>query len=392
MMSADPRPCVAFFHWLFLGYTETFLYQQLKRLSRYRPAVFALKTENLDRFPHEPIYLPDPLPENRVAANLRWLLHKAYVPGWDAILRRERAQVIHAHYGPVGLRAALVKRRLGIPLVTSFYGFDVGVLERPLARENLRAWPLYVTLPRVLWREGDLFLALSGTMRDDLVRLGCPAEKIHIQPNGVDLARFAPRERPERPGCVVAMCGWEVEKKGFAYGFRAVRQAIDQGADLRVRWLGVHGPLRQSLLDLIRELGLSERVEVLDERADPAELFASADLILAPSVTDARGNKEGVPTVLVEASASGLPAVASRHAGIPEIVEDGASGLLFPERDVEGLTSGLLRLARDPALRRTFGERARQRAAASYDAAKIALRLEELYDQVAAPYRARRGW
>lgn len=383
---------VAVLHDRFLGYTETFLYHPLTRLRRWEPVVFAHRAENLDRFPWPDLHLPGRLPRPALLGQAVRLARQAYVPSWTDVMRARGVSVLHAQFGPVGLMALGFKLRLKLPLVTSLYGFDVGILERPDAKENRASWPVYVRAHRALWRLGDRFLVLSEAMKEDVVRLGCPAEKIRVHPNGVDLSRFRPVDRSGRGGpMVVAMCGWEVEKKGFEYGFRAVRRALDRGADLRVRWLGVHGPLRPPLLALVGELGLADRVEVLDERAEPRALMESADVILCPSVTDRRGNKEGVPTVLVEAAACGVPAVASRHAGIPSVVEDGVTGILCAERDVDGLAAGLLRLAADPSFRRELGARARRKVERELDATLLAARLEEHYDELRAASRGRRG-
>ena len=382
------KPSVAFIHNLFLGYTETFLYQQLVRFQRYRPVVFAKTMENQERFPwSQPLYLPSPVSAG-LCAPIQRAVRQLYIADWMKGMREQRIKIIHAHYGPNGIWALPYKLRLGVPLVTSFYGFDVGILEQPDSPRNKRAWPIYVRAPKLLWQTGDLFLALSGLMRDDMIRLGCPAEKIRVQPNGIDLERFQLLDRRGKTGpLTVAMCGWEVEKKGFEFGFLALKKAIDRGANLKMRWLGVHGPLRPELLVKIQELGLQDKVEVMNEREDPKQLFASADIMLCPSITDSRGNKEGVPTVLVEASASGLPSVASRHAGIPEIVLEQESGFLYPERDVEGLADGLVRLASDEALRLRMGERARARAEQTYNARLISVRLESYYDELIAARR-----
>jgi colanic acid/amylovoran biosynthesis glycosyltransferase len=187
------------------------------------------------------------------------------------------------------------------------------------------------------------------------------------------------------------MCGREVEKKGFIHGFRAVKRACAAGADLRVRWLPAPGPLGASLRAAILELGLSPLVEVLDSTTDPAVIMRESDLMLCPSVTAANGDKEGVPTVLVEAAAAGLPAVASLHAGIPEIVAEGVSGLLYPEGDEEGLADGLVRLASDAALRARMGEAARRKAEDTYDGRKLTARLESYYDELREAARPRRS-
>lgn len=381
---AQDRTAVGFVLGSAFAFTETFLVNQMRSLRRYRPLTLCTRIVNEARFPwDEPRVLARRHPP-RIAQALSPLHGRAPLdPAWREAIVAHKAAVLHGQYGPNGLIAAVYGRKLGLPVVTSFYGGDIGYLLDP--KPHLRTHWHYVLGRGALFRGTDLVLALSGAMRDDLVRVGCPPEKIRVHPNGVDLARFRPAPRPEREGpLTVVMCGREAEKKGFEYGFRAVQRARAEGADLRVRWLTAPGPLGAPLRALIEELGLGAYVEILNPSTDPAGVFREGDLMLCPSVTAADGDKEGVPTVLVEAAASGLPSVASRHAGIPEIVIDGESGLLYPERDVEGLAAGLVRLAADRALRARMGEAARKKVEETYDAGRLAERLEQHYDALRA--------
>ncbi|MDI1483766.1 glycosyltransferase [Polyangium sp. y55x31] len=391
MSGQDPaRPAVAFLLGTAFSFTETFLFNQMRSLTRYRAITLCHRVANEERFPWtEPRFLGRGHP-SRLGQAFRPLHGRlALDPAWMQALAETRATVLHGQFGTNGLVAAVYGKKLGLPVVTSFYGGDVGILLEP--QKHLRRYWHYILGRRALFEGSDLVLVLSTAMRDDLVRLGCPASKLAIHPNGVDLERFSPVPRADRKGPLsVVMCGREIEKKGFSYGFRAVHRARAAGADLRVRWLPAPGPLGASLRALIEDLGLGPHVEILDPKTDPAVVMRESDLMLCPSVTAADGDKEGVPTVLVEASGTGLPAVASRHAGIPEIVVDGESGLLYAERDEEGLAAGLVRLAKDPVLRARMGEAARKKALATYDARKLAVTLEAHYDalRALAPRRA----
>jgi glycosyltransferase involved in cell wall biosynthesis len=376
------RPAVAYLLWTYLGFTETFLYRQMRSLERYRGLVLCARLANADRFPWDgPVAVSVRQPHRALCAVRPLHRFAPLDPAWCKAIARQGARVLHAQYGPNGLLASAYASRFGLPLVTSFYGYDVGYLEAAL--QHLRTHWHYMLGRAALFSSSRVVLALSRAMRDDLVRLGCPPDKIRVHPNGVDLRRFAPVPRADRGGPVtVVLCGRADEKKGFEYGFRALRRARDAGANLRARWLIAPGPLEASLRALIDDLGLGPHVEILDPTGDPAALMASGDIILAPSVTAKSGDKEGVPTVLVEAAASGLPAVGSRHAGIPEVVIDGESGFLYGERDVQGLAAGLMTLASDRDLRIRMGEAACRLAAATYDAGKLARRLEEVYDDL----------
>jgi colanic acid/amylovoran biosynthesis glycosyltransferase len=116
--------------------------------------------------------------------------------------------------------------------------------------------------------------------------------------------------------------------------------------------------------------------------------YDDSDVLLAPSVTDAAGDKEGIPVTLMEAMASGLPVVSSRHSGIPELVAHGVSGLLAPERDVEALASALSTLAESPALARRLAIHARETVVAEFDRRTLEGRLEKMYRALAENGRA----
>jgi colanic acid/amylovoran biosynthesis glycosyltransferase len=371
-------PSVAHLVGEYLGYTETFLDRQFRAHRRYEPWIYAGKATQLARFPTDRLTT---LPTGWAVRAWTRLAGTSWNPWFLPLMRRRGTRVVHAHYGTTAVAALPFVWREHWPLVASFYGFDVAYLRA--MRHHPRHW-YYGALAPLLFRSAGRLLVLSRTMRDELVALGAPPERVEIHRNGVDTNLFRPAPvgvEPAEPA--VLMCGWEVEKKGFTFGFEALARARRPGRRFRILFHTARpGPLRQVLERTIVRLGLDDIVERVPPEAPPAEVMRRASLILAPSVVAADGDREGVPTVLVEAAASGLPAVASRHAGIPEIVLDGQTGLLCPERDVGALAGALERVLDDPALRRRLGEAARAHAVAGWDAGPLAVRREEIYDEV----------
>jgi colanic acid/amylovoran biosynthesis glycosyltransferase len=145
------------------------------------------------------------------------------------------------------------------------------------------------------------------------------------------------------------------------------------------------GPERAHLEQVIRELSLGGRVKLLGwkSRQEVAALFHNTHCMLTPSVTADNGDQEGTPAVLMEAMASAVPVVSTLHAGIPEVVEHGVSGLLVPERDPEALTGALQQLAESADLRGRMGDAGRARIAERHDIGKLNDRLYQLYRQIA---------
>lgn len=138
-------------------------------------------------------------------------------------------------------------------------------------------------------------------------------------------------------------------------------------------WLVGDGPLQPAVERLVKEKGLEEKVLFLGIRDDVPKLLADSDVFILPS------DWEGVPLTVLEAMAAGKPVIATAVGGVPELVEDGATGVLVPPRDPEALAQGILRLVKDPDLRRRMGKAARERALEHFDISRTAREYEALY-------------
>ena len=199
---------------------------------------------------------------------------------------------------------------------------------------------------------------------------------------GIDLGQFTIGVR-DSARVEVVMVGRLVEKKGFEYGLQAFARVAKSHPNTFLTIVG-DGPRRRSLEQLTAALGLGDRVTftgVLASRAVSEQLRRS-DVLLAPSVTGRDGNREGSPMTVKEGSASQVVPVSTFHAGIPEIVEDGATGFLVNERDVDGLADRLARLVRDQHLRAHMGRAARAKMEREFDNRVQVDELERLYDRV----------
>jgi glycosyltransferase involved in cell wall biosynthesis len=304
-----------------------------------------------------------------------WALRSAA----STLLRETRYDVVHVHW--VVPSAALIQdivRAHGAPLVVSLHGSDVFVAERlaparALARQALRA--------------AGAVTACSGDLRERALRLGALPERTRTVPYGVDAAAFSPdvpsadmRRRlgvPEGAVLVLAV-GRLVEKKGFAWLVAAAAQAP-----------GVHvvvagdGDLRRDLEEKARALGAPVSFAGALDRKDVASAMAAADVVAVPSIVDRAGNVDGLPNALLEGLASGRAVVATRVAGIPDVVEDGQNGLLVPPGDEAALAAALRRLVAEPQTRSRLGIEARRRAEGRLSWRSAARAFEECYAQAA---------
>jgi glycosyltransferase involved in cell wall biosynthesis len=352
--------------------SERFIQDQAAALTRWRPLVVGLERKGE--------VMPQ-LREGMIAAEsagerlaFRWRGRGGRI---EAELRAARPALIHAHFGTDGLLVLPLARALGVPLITSLRGYDVTRSDGALLWSGRLSWMRYALGKKRLQGGGALFLSVSDALRRQAIARGYPEARTLTHYNGVDLDRFRPDVAPREPGLVLHV-GRLVEKKGTKVLIEAM--AGIAGANLAI--IG-DGPLRPALERQARELG--DRVRFLG--ALPADEVAQwmrrASVLAAPSVTAADGDAEGLPNVVVEAAASGLPVVGTNHSGIPEAIEDGNSGFLVAEGDSGALAARLAELLGSESLRSEMGIAARRLAERKFSRQLLTDRLEAIYDEVA---------
>jgi len=222
---------------------------------------------------------------------------------------------------------------------------------------------------RKLLRIVPLVLVRSRSIADRLMALDCPPEKIRLNRTGIPLDGFpyVLREVPGEGAWTIVQACRLVPKKGLATALRAFARFAQGFPNARFLIAG-EGPLRQELETLVQQLNLQKAVVFLGflSQIQLRELYERAHIFMHPSELPADSNQEGVPNSMLEAMASGLPVVATRHGGIPEAVTDGTNGLLVPERDDQGLADSLFKIARDPACWKAMGVSASETVASQF--------------------------
>lgn len=278
--------------------------------------------------------------------------------------------VYHAHFGTTATEWDFVPLVTDAAFVASFYGKDVSeAMTNSGAFDKLKDRVDYVTV-------------LSNAMAQELQDAGFNSDTIVKQPLAIDTDtfEFTPPDPaigydPVRISSVARL----TEKKGIRYALEAIAE-LSESYNIDYVIAG-DGPLRNDLKQRIKTLGLEDTVTLLGyvSQARVQQLLQESHLFLQPSVTAANGDKEGTPTVLLEAQATGLPVVSTYHAGIPEIVADGESGLLVPERDVDALVDAIQELLASPNEWQQMGESGREIVEATHSIPAAVERLETLY-------------
>ncbi len=365
-------PVVAVFRTALFNPTERFIQEQAAALTRWRPLLVGLerKGEILPAL-REGMILPASVAER--------LAFAATGRGGrvEAGLRAAGPKLIHAHFGTDGLKMLALAKALKLPLITHLRGYDVSLTRAALIASGRPTWSRYALQRGRLMRDGRLFLAVSDALRRKAVALGFPAARTRTHYNGVDLDRFQPGKRPRDPGTILHV-GRLVEKKGTA----DLIAALAGMSGVRLVVIG-EGPLRTQLQRQAGALGVKAQFLGPQDVGEVATWMRRATLLAAPSLTARDGDSEGLPNVVVEAAASGIPVVATRHSGIPEAVEDNETGFLVREGDRAGLAGRIGTLLDSADLRREMGFAARSLAMERFDRVRQAERLEAIYDEVA---------
>jgi colanic acid/amylovoran biosynthesis glycosyltransferase len=345
-----------------LSGSETFVRNHGAALPTWEPVYLgATKVDSPLALPSDEIAFPT-TPEGR-RAFLRLRL-TGESPRLRSVLTRLRPALVHAHFGG---DAWLISGSTRAPLVVTLHGHDVTRQPDSPGVRGLR----YRRNLRTVFDRAAVLLAVSGPIRDAAIRRGADPAKVRIHHTGVYVP---PLPAPVRPEWDVVFVGRFVAKKGVDDLLTALSM-LDRP---RALFIGA-GPLFEKMTAYAAELGVD--ATFLGELPS-TEVFrhvAASRMLVTPSRTAADGDSEGLPTTIIEAAALGIPAVSTRHSGIPEAVLDGRTGLLGPERDPAALAANITRLLTDEDLRRRLGRAAREHVEAHFDLRKQSVLLEEIY-------------
>lgn len=353
-----------------LPYSETFIYDQVKHAQKFVPHVLArgLNPANVN-FPYDKV--------TSLSAVERMLYYAALPSSKFAnVIRESGAQFIHAHFGTNGALIAATARKTKRPLIVTLHGVDVGILMNSHIPVD---YLFYKRTYKRMFETAELLLPASQELADCLVQLGAPENKIQVHRLGVNISAFTPFNRPDRPANFL-MIGRQVEKKGFEYGIRAFAKICGNHPGSSLTLIG-KGPLQEQLQALSAELGIQDKVIFKGSipSAQMPALLADYDVLVAPCIVAKNNDRDSGLIVLKEAGASAMASIGTYCGGLPEIIDEGKTGYLVGQREVDSLAESMDALASNFALRTQMGIAARAKMEAEYDTVKQNEKLEELF-------------
>jgi colanic acid/amylovoran biosynthesis glycosyltransferase len=389
------RPVVAHVNYLFFHSTQSFIYFYLSHFRRTQPICLTRAPES----PEIKSEIPPPLAEHfylhgsawrrsqidrllwSFGLQLRRLLVRSssgfaepllgqlqrWVVPWvrsdtdptrylawaEGILRKRRALLIHAYFGPVGWRLLALKRKLGLPLVVTFLGDEIA--------PNLASWwwwwvqsggkaPNWPERLIELLAEGDLFLVEGPYLRQRLIDFGCAPEKVQVQRIAIPVRQMPFHRMRKRPDekAVILFAGRFCEQKGVLYALQAAAELWLTRRDFEFRLIGdeklTDGQYAARIYATIRDYDIQDCVRLLGflNHGDYLREMQRSDIFLHPSIVDDNGLSEGgAPTTILEAQALGIPVVSTYHCDIPNVTVPGESAFLVPEKDGKALAQAL---------------------------------------------------
>jgi colanic acid/amylovoran biosynthesis glycosyltransferase len=262
-------------------------------------------------------------------------------------------------------------------LVTAFHGYDL--------TSYLQTYGDHIY--DFLFEFCDLCLPISDYWKRKLMELGCPSEKVIVHRMGVDVHQFQTDQthNQNKNKIKILTIARLVEKKGIKFAIKAMASVVKEFEHFEY-WIIGDGPLKAELEEKVIELGLKNYV-IFKGWMTQTEIFdtmRNTDVLVAPSITSTNGDQEGIPVVLMEGLMMQLPAISTIHSGIPELIQDGISGFLVPEKNVYSLSRKLLLLIQDSELRSKMGKAGRQFVNEHFNVDKLNDQLVDIYHKLIA--------
>lgn len=355
----------------FFSYSETFIDQQIRQLNPYAVLYEGWQPSNIHA--GGSIY-PFPLNLLIFRGSLRNLFptfyQKIYTYFLKKYLQKTETTCLLANYGPLGAHIFTACQELNIPFAIHFHGFDASE-KKTIARfgENYRK-----ILPLA-----KAVIVVSQVMKADIEGICGPLKNLHVLPYGVDTEKFIPGPKNSNQAIQLISVGRFTAKKAPIMSIKAFEILLEKFPKAHFTMIG-DGELWEEAKKYVAENGLKKNIAFMGQQA-PAlilEKLQESDIFIQHSIKTPSGDSEGTPNSILEASACGLPIISTLHAGIPEAVIQGETGILVQENDFQAMGEALISLAQDPSRKLEMGESARKHMLENYEIKTQAEKLKGL--------------
>ncbi|MDP4191362.1 MAG: glycosyltransferase [Bacteroidota bacterium] len=343
MSPADSKLPVAIFLQRYWGDKMTFVERQLTGLSKdFELSILTPVDETQGQSKRFPIFSKEKNFAEKIYSGLYKKAFSRFTTislsqssYWKSLIQNKNIKLIHAHFGPAGVQVLPLAKKCGISLLVSFHGYDASkLLEDKIYLSNLKELFGYEKLH---------IICVSEYMKKKLLSAGAPSGRITINYYGIPLEefQFVKRESPLekiKSGKTVKflqIANFQ-EKKGHLYTVKAFRKLLDRQPNCTLTLAG-SGPLKDEIESLCKSEAIGEKVFFPGAVSvkDVFSFLENHDIFVHHSITGSSGDQEGIPNAIIEAMATAMPAISTYHAGIPELIEDGLSGFLVNEKDID---------------------------------------------------------
>jgi len=351
----------------FLNYSETFIYRIIANHKRFNPVGMCVDKRHFTN--KIPVY-QKPVEGFSGLVNTIYFHLNGCLPFYNETIQKVKPDIIHAHFGFDGYRMIKPALKNNIPLITSFYGSDVSRL--PQEFDWKRRY-------KKLAKNGNAFIAISDYMKQQLIQLGFPENKIVVIRFGLDLSKFSFQPHYSTPRNIM-MVGRMVEKKAFGDAIKAINQLRNENFNVQLDLYG-DGELKEALKKMAADLNLN-RLITFHGRLTPEEIraeYKKHSMLLVPSKTAADGDQEGLPNVILEAMACGTPVIAANHAAAGEVLEHKQNGLLLEKGNYTALANAIKSIKNEEINLQNIRHKARKKIEQNYEINDKIMSLEKLY-------------
>lgn len=289
------------------------------------------------------------------------------------VAKIEQPDIIHGHFGLDSYRLIQLHQQTKIPFIVNFYGHDVIRLPSELGWKSRY---------KKMAKHMSWAIAGSEDMKKNLINLGFDKERITTIKLAVNIDNIEFVQR-KKAGPKLMMVGRCVEKKGFIYALEALKEIKKEIPGITLDLYG-DGKLLPQLKSFTNKNELQQNVTFhgFTENQNVFKALYEHDILLVPSVQAKDGDREGIPQTTVEGMATGIPVIASEHAGLPELVKNGETGMLIPTRDSDAIVQAVLKLNQNSALVEKVSTNGRSKVIKEHNIASQVKKTESLYESI----------